>query len=436
MPASDRIDIAVSGIGITSAIGQGRAAFLQALMQGRHAFGVMGRPGRQLPQGSSTPSAFLGAEIASLAMPASLPPAMLRTASFSAQVVLATLHEAWHDAQLAPLAEATPERIGLVVGGSNVQQRDLLLAREAYRGREAFLRPTYGMSFMDSDLCGLCTEQFGIRGFAHTVGGASASGQLAVIEAIEAVKSGRVDVCIAVGAPMDLSYWECQALRSLGAMGSDRFAQDPAAACRPFDRDRDGFIFGEACGVLVVESLESASRRTGRQPYARLPGWAVRMDANRQPSPSAEGEMATIRAALDRAQLTPRDIDYVNPHGSGSGIGDEVELRSMRDVGLGHARVNTTKSITGHGLTAAGAVELIAVLLQMDAGQLHPSRNLDHSIDASMHFTAAHAEDHAIANALNLSIGFGGINTAVCVQRCTLRSDPGPSHHHTWSSVQ
>jgi malonyl-ACP decarboxylase len=420
MRGSDRIDIAVSGVGVTSAIGQGQGAFLSALMQGQHAFGVMSRPGRQLPQASSTQAAaFLGAEIASLAMPAGLPPAMLRTASFSAQVVLATLHEAWQDAQLAPLAQTSPERIGLVVGGSNVQQRESMLAREAYRGREGFLRPTYGLSFMDSDLCGLCTEQFGIRGFAHTVGGASASGQLAVIEAIEAVQSGRVDVCIAVGAPMDLSYWECQAFRSLGAMGSDRFAQDPASACRPFDRDRDGFIFGEACGAVVVEARDSAWRRTGRQPYARLPGWAVRMDANRQPNPSAEGQMATIRAALDRAQLTPGDIDYVNPHGSGSGIGDEVELRSLRDSGLGHVRINTTKSVTGHALTAAGAVELIAVLLQMGAGQLHPSRNLDHPIDAGMGFTGAHAEDHAIANALNLSIGFGGINTAVCVQRCT-----------------
>jgi malonyl-ACP decarboxylase len=417
MPGSSAADIAVSGIGITSAIGQGRAAFLDALLAGRHRFGRMQRPGRQLPASEGVQSpAFLGAEIDALAMPPDVSPALLRTASWSARVALATLHEAWGDAQLGGVA---PERIGLVVGGSNVQQRELVLAHEAYRGREAYVRPTYGLSFMDSDLCGLCTEAFGLRGFAHTVGGASASGQVAVIEAIQAVASGRVDVCIAVGALMDLSYWECQGLRSLGAMGSDRFAGEPAAACRPFDRNRDGFIYGEACAALVIERRSTAEPRSGRAPYGLLPGWAVRMDANRQPNPSAEGEIAVIRAALDRARLAPGDIDYVNPHGTGSAIGDTTELHSLRECGLGHVRLNTTKSITGHGLSAAGAVELAAVLLQMQAGRLHPSRNLDDPIDPSLRFTGAQSEGHTIANALNLSMGFGGVNTAVCVQRCS-----------------
>jgi malonyl-ACP decarboxylase len=419
MRGPDRSDIVVSGVGVTSAIGQGKAAFISALLEGRHRFDVMRRPGRQRPSHSgSSPAdgaAFLGAEIPELSMPRSIPASMLRTASLSGQVAIATLHEAWQDARLD---EVAPERIGLVVGGSNCQQRELTQAHDAYRGREQFLRPTYAMSFMDSDLCGLCTEAFGIRGFAHTAGGASASGQLAVIEAIHAVDSGRVDVCIAIGALMDLSYWECQGLRSLGAMGSDRYANEPALACRPFDRDRDGFIFGESCGVVVIEKRHSA-RRLERSPYARLSGWAIAMDANRNPNPSLEGEVAAINAALERANLSPSDVDYVNPHGTGSTIGDVTELESIRQCGLSHAHLNVTKSIIGHGISAAGAVELIAVILQMKAGKLHPTRNLENPIEPSFGWTGSEAVSHTIENALNLSMGFGGINTAVCVQSCS-----------------
>lgn len=412
-------DFVVSGVGVTSAIGQGKAAFLPALLAGQHRFDVMHRPGRQrpVPDGAAADvgqaRGFLGAEIPALSIPESISRSLLRTASFSGQVALATLYEAWEDAGLDRVAR---ERIGLVVGGSNFQQRELVLAHDSYRGRETFLRPTYGMSFMDSDVCGMCTEVFGIRGMAYTVGGASASGQLAVLEAIHAVESGRVDVCIAMGALMDLSYWECQGFRSLGAMGSDRYADEPARACRPFDRDRDGFIFGEACGVVVVERLASAER-SGHSPYASLSGWAMGMDANRNPNPSVEGEVAAIKGALARAGLSAADIDYVNPHGTGSTIGDITELDTFRQCGLAHAYLNATKSIIGHGLSAAGVVELIAVLLQMKAGSLHPTRNLDNPFDTTFKWVGSEAVSHSVENALNLSMGFGGINTAVCIQR-------------------
>lgn len=405
----------VSGVGVTSAVGQGKEAFISSLLQGRHAFGVLQRPGRQRPPvPDAAPAApFLGAEIAALAIPEAIPRGLLRTASFSGQVALATVSEAWHEAALDEIA---PERIGLVVGGSNVQQRELVRIHDGYRGRESFLRPTYAMSFMDTDLCGLCTEVFGIRGFAMSVGGASASGQVAVIQAAEAVLSGRVDACIALGALMDISYWECQGFRSLGAMGSDRYANEPALACRPFDTKRDGFIFGESCGALVIERADA--RRLHNSAYAQLAGWALGMDGNRNPNPSLHGETSAIRAALQHAGLAAADIDYVNPHGTGSAIGDVTELQALRDCGLDHARINATKSIVGHGLSAAGAVELIAVLLQMRRGQLHPCRNLDEPIDPSRNWVRGQAQPHSVRNALNMSLGFGGINTAVCLRQC------------------
>lgn len=417
MPRAESTAVAVTGLGIVSAIGTDAAAFQSALLQGSGAFGVMARPGRQVPirDGDATgvASAFLGAEMGTLDRPLVRSRIADRKMSLSAQAALHVIDQAWIDADLDDLP---PERIGLVVGGCNVQQRELVLLHDRYRGREAYLRPTYGMSFIDTDICGVCSEAFGIRGRAWTVGGASASGQLAVIEAAEAVVSGRLDACIAVGALMDLSYWECQGLRALGAMGSDRYASTPDLACRAFDVHRDGFIFGEACGAVVLERADTVARRS-RSPYASLAGWSLCMDGHRNPDPSADGETAAINGALKAAGLKAADIDYVNPHGTGSPLGDIVELESLRRSGLAHAWINATKPLTGHALTAAGTTELIAILLQMHAGRLHPMRNLVEPIDPAFNWVGPQGQAHDIDNAINLSMGFGGMNTAVCVQR-------------------
>jgi malonyl-ACP decarboxylase len=414
-------EVVISGLGVVSAIGQGQAAFAAGLLEGRGNFGVMRRPGRQwspaaVADGGSAAAlatSFLGAEVDEFSLPPSIARSKVRTVSLSGQMALAALHEAWVDAKLD---EVDATRIGLIVGGSNVQQRELVNTHAAYAQRVHFLRPTYGLSFMDTDLCGVCTEQFGIRAFAYTVGGASASGQAAVIQAIQAVRSGEADVCIAMGALMDLSYWECQGFRSMGAMGSDLFAQDPALACRPFDRRHDGFIYGECCGVVVVEALD-ALRRNGVSPYARLTGWSMRVDGNRNPNPSVEGEVAVVQQSLARAGWSPRTIDYINPHGTASVIGDETELRAIRQCGLTHAYINATKSLIGHGLSAAGTVELIATVLQMKEGRLHPTRNLQEPIEPSHRWVGEAGVSHRIERAIKLSMGFGGVNTAICLQR-------------------
>jgi malonyl-ACP decarboxylase len=398
---------AVTGMGVIASTGQGKAAFVNALLEGKHAFGVMQRPGRQRE------SSYLGAEIGEITVSPNITQRTLRACSLSAQAALVVLQEAWLEARLS---DVDPSRIGLIVGGSNVQQRELVQNHEAYRDRPEFLRPTYGLSFMDSDLCGFCTAQFGIRGLAYTVGGASASGQLAIVQAAQAVLMKQVDVCIALGALMDLSHWECRGLRALGAMGSDRFADDPSLACRPFDRDHDGFIFGESCGAVVIESMESSERR-GMKPYATLRGWGIVMDGNRNPDPSLQGETQAIQNALAASGLSPSQIDYVNPHGTGSTTGDETELKALRGCGLTAPYLNATKSLIGHGLSAAGTVEVIATLLQMQAGRLHPSRNLETPIDSALNWVRDKAIDHPIKNALTLSMGFGGINTALCWQR-------------------
>ena len=409
MPSRKRADadFAITGLGVTSAIGQGALEFGKALFDGRHGFATMQRPGRQKG------TAFLGAELDDQRLDESLAGRPIRNASLSARAAVATLQEVWQSARLNGV---DPLRIGLIIGGSNLEQRELMLAHESHRERPRFIRPTYGVSFMDSDLVGLCTEQFGIRGPSCTVGGASASGQVAILHAIRALESQDVDVCIAMGALTDLSFWELQALRSLGAMGTDRFATEPSQACRPFDAQRDGCIYGEACAAVAIERL-GFRPRSEAPARAIISGWAMVMDGNRKPNPSLAGETLAIERALTRAGLDARDIDYVNPHGTGSRVGDEIELSALRCCGLESAFINATKSLTGHGLSAAGALEVVATVLQMEASKLHPTRNLEEPIDDAFNWVRQAPMAHQLQRALSSSLGFGGVNTALCIER-------------------
>ncbi len=398
-------ELVISGIGILSAIGQGKEAFWNALIKGNHAFDILKREGR------NNGSTFLGAEIPDFDLPERVSRRNSRDLSLTGQAALKTLDEIFQDAKLD---EIDSRRLGIIIGGSNLQQRQLALTFAKYQDRSAYIRPQYALSFMDTDLCGLCTEEFSIKGMAYTLGGASASGQLAILHAAQAVQTGQVDYCIALGALMDLSFFELQAFRSIGAMGSDRFQDNPGRASRPFDLYRDGFIYGENCGAVVVESMKSAiARKTNI--YARVAGGAIAMDANRNPNPSKEGELRAISQALQHARFSPKAIDYINPHGTGSKIGDEIELAAIQESNLSDAAINATKSITGHGLSAAGTVEVIATLLQMKESTLHPTRNLEHPL-TPLFWAHEQPVYHNIKRALCLSFGFGGTNTALCLE--------------------
>lgn len=404
-------ELLITGLGIITPIGQGADNVTSAILSGAQNFSLMKREGRQYTDSEGQSSCFIGAEIPSLEIPERICKKAIRTASFSTKVALSAIEEAWADAQLDQISS---DRIGLVVGGSNFQQREQILKHERYAGKQAFLSPAYSMGFMDTDLCALGTEVFGIKGMANTVGAASASGQVAIIQAAAAVQAGLVDVCIVVGALMDLSYWECQAFTSAGAMGSLSFADSPNLASRPFDNSREGFIFGENCGAIVMERADSATQRD-TSAYAKMAGWGLSLDANRNPNPCSKGQKIATQKALEMASLSPAQIDYVNTHGTGSKVGDETEIQTIHESGLSHAWLNTSKSLIGHGLSAAGTVETVLTLLQMRAQRLHPCMNLDEPICERAKFVPAKSIEHVIEHALNFSFGFGGVNSALCL---------------------
>src|SRR5882762_5704389 len=177
----------ITGLGVITAGASGVAAFADSLFNPGNVFGYLQRAGR-----TTGTDPFIGAEIKQLPDVPELNPKLLRTVSLTGHLALSCVSQAWKD---AGLAGEDPTRIGLIVGGSNLNQRELLLAREKTKGNAAFLNPGYALAFMDTDLCGLCTQTFGILGPSFTVGGASASGLVSVIQAHEAVLSGRVDFC-------------------------------------------------------------------------------------------------------------------------------------------------------------------------------------------------------------------------------------------------
>ncbi|MBE0530078.1 MAG: polyketide beta-ketoacyl:ACP synthase [Rhodospirillales bacterium] len=403
MPSSTAPEIVVTGIGVASGLGHGKDSLLEGLLAGRDVFSVLSRPGRQAPDGQT---AFMGVEMPE--PPDLLPKRVARTAGLGARVAISVLDEAWRE---AGLDDVDPERIGLVVGGSNLFSREQLLAVRDYANRLAFIPPRHGHVFMDSDVCGLCAASFAIRAFANTVGAASASGAVAVIQAAEALLGGRVDACIALGALQDVSYVDLLGFRALGALGSEKFAGQPGRACRPFDAEHDGFLYGESCAALILRRAGEAGPG-----YGSLVGAAQVADGQRGPEPDPEGQQRAIAGALAQAGLRAADIDYVNAHATSTPKGDEVERETLLAMGLEHAWVNAGKSILGHGLSAAGAVELAAVLLQMRAGRLHPIRNLEHPPEPGLRWVMGGPQTHRIRHALKLSFGFGGVDTALVLR--------------------
>jgi malonyl-ACP decarboxylase len=251
------------------------------------------------------------------------------------------------------------------------------------------------------------------------VGGASASGNVAIVNAARLVAAGELDVCLVLGALTELSGMERQAFANSGAMALAGGGTDPASRCRPFDADRGGFVPGQGAACLVLESAGSARRR-GTAGWAAVAGHALRLDGSSLACPDAAGEAAVMAEALHRAGLVPGRVDYVNAHGTGSRLGDETEIAALHKVFGDHlARpwLNSTKGLVGHCLCAAGVVEAVATLLQMRDGFVHPNANLDQPIDACARFAGGRAEPARVGVALSNAFGFGGFNTSVVFAR-------------------
>ena len=332
-----------------------------------------------------------------------------------AQMAVAAGVLAWEDAGLGE--DVVKERAGVVVGSGigglyTIEEQAAALARGGPRRVSPFTVP----KLMPNAAAAAIAMHLGLRGINHCVASACATGAHALGEALLAIRAGRADVVLAGGTEAALTPLSLAAFARMGALS--RRNDDPASASRPFDAGRDGFVFGEGAGVLVLESEEHARAR-GARALARLAGYGATADAFHltQPDPEGDGAARAMTLALDDAGVGPLDVDYVNAHGTSTPYNDRIETIAIkRALGPESKRipVTSTKSQTGHLLGAAGAVEAAFTALVIDRGVIPRTLNLeDPDPDCDLDYVADEPREQRVATALSNSFGFGGQNACL-----------------------
>jgi 3-oxoacyl-[acyl-carrier-protein] synthase II len=269
---------------------------------------------------------------------------------------------------------------------------------------------------------GQVSIQWGLRGPSYCTTSACSSGAHAIGEAVEWIRRGLCQVMIAGGAEATVTPVGIGGFEAMYALSKRN--DDPKAASRPFDKGRDGFVCGEGSGVLVLESLSRAKKR-GAKIYAEVVGYGASSDANHltQPAPQGEGAQRSMRMALKDARVAPEAVDYVNAHGTSTPVGDVCESEAVAAVFGEHATskklwVSSTKSMMGHLLGAAGAVESAICALAIAEGKIPPTINLvDQDEKCTLDYVANTARERRVKYALNNSFGFGGTNCSLLLSR-------------------
>lgn len=418
--------VAITGMGIVCSLGQGLEVFEKALMNGTCGIKRVAAP---------SPLTFPGASIAANIQGFSLTDALkkhcdapkevtallqsnLRRAPLGLQVASIAALEAWQHAQMTNLCCAR-DRISIVVGGQNISQHYQYNSHTTFLNEPDYLSPSFALHFLDTDHVGVLSEVFGIRGEGFTVGGSSASGNMAIIHGARLIQQDLADVCLVVGSLTDLSPLEIQGFHNIGALGGHSYQNNPEKACRPFDKNHEGFIIGQGSACMILESIKSAQERKAAI-YAEIIGSSIVLDGNSLSNPSQSGEKEAMIRALAAASVGIQDVQYINAHGTSAPLGDDTEVAAIKDVFGEMASkiwINSTKSMTGHCLWSAGVVEAVATVLQLHRGFVHPNLNLENPIDLICRFTRDQSVAASLSHALSNSFGFGGFNTSIVFKK-------------------
>ena len=338
----------------------------------------------------------------------------------SAQYAIVATREAWAD---AGSPEVDPERLGSIVSSGIGGVWTLLTAWDTVRDRGADrVLPLTVPMLMPNSPTAYVELEVGARAGAHAPVSACASGAEAIGMAFEMIESGRADVVVAGGTEAAIHPLPISAFAAMQALSKRN--DDPAAASRPYDMDRDGFVLGEGAGILILESEEHAKAR-GARVYARLTGVGMTSDAHHiaAPDPEGAGQTRAMKLALKRAELAPTDVSHVNAHATSTPVGDMIEARGIRGVMGAHADnvlLSATKSMTGHLLGGAGALESVFTVLALRDRTAPPTINVDNpdpelQVDLVRNTPRALAASGDLA-AINNSFGFGGHNVALVFQ--------------------
>ena len=268
---------------------------------------------------------------------------------------------------------------------------------------------------------GMISIKYGLRGPNFTTVSACASSSNALLDSFNYIRLGKADIIVTGGSEASVNQAGVGGFNALKALSTRN--DDPSTASRPFDKDRDGFVLGEGAGTLILEEYDHAIKR-GAKIYAEVMGGGLSADAHHitAPHPEGRGAIRVMLNALEDAHMKPEDIDYINVHGTSTPLGDIAESKAIKNVFGEHAyklNISSTKSMTGHLLGAAGAVEAIASILAIQKGIIPPTinnHNFDEELDENLNFTLNKAQKKEVKAIMSNTFGFGGHNASIILK--------------------
>jgi 3-oxoacyl-[acyl-carrier-protein] synthase II len=398
-------EVVVTGLGATTPLGGDVASTWEALVAGRSGVHLLEHEwAQELPCRIAAELAVEPSEV--------LPRVRLRRLDRSEQIALVAAQQAWDDAGLNDDLEK--ERLGVVfgsgIGGAlTLLAQDDILEESGARKVSPFTVPM----LMPNGPAAVVGLEFHARAGVHAPTSACATSAEAISWAADMIRVGRADVVIAGGAEAVIGGLPMAGFSSMKAMSTRN--DDPTHASRPWDRDRDGFVMGEGGGALILERRDHAEAR-GAKIYAVVAGSGLTSDGFDmvQPDPECRGGGRAMAAAIKQAGIDPKEIGHVNAHATSTPVGDMAEVKGVkREVG-DHPVLTGTKSMTGHLLGGAGAVESIATILAIVEGVIPPTINLENPDPAlDLDVAANEARKVELNAALNTAFGFGGHNAAL-----------------------
>ncbi len=337
------------------------------------------------------------------------------------QYAFASTDQAFKDSGLV-LENVDPNRAGIIWGAGIGGLQTFFEEVIAYRHDNPRFSPFFIPKMIANIAGGLLSIKYGFRGPNFTTVSACASSSHAMIEAFNMIRLGKTDIMITGGSEAAINEAGITGFNSMRAISIRN--DDPATASRPFDKDRDGFVMGEGSGAMILEEYEYAKKR-GARIYAEIVGGGMSADAYHMTAPDPEGIGANLvmKWALDDAGLKLEDVDYINVHGTSTPLGDIAEPKAILKTFGEHAyklSISSTKSMTGHLLGAAGAVEGIASVLAIVNGIVPPTINHftdDPEIDNALDFTFNVAKKRDIKVAISNTFGFGGHNATLAFKK-------------------
>ena len=339
------------------------------------------------------------------------------------QYAMVASDEAVKDSDL-DLEKVDKSRVGVIwgagIGGLETFQNEVL--NYASGDGSPRFNPFFIPKMIADIAPGQISIKYGFRGPNFATVSACASSSNALIDAFNYIRLGMADVMVSGGSEAAVTIAGMGGFNSMHALSTRN--EDPKTASRPFDKGRDGFVLGEGAGALILEEYEHAKAR-GAKIYAELLGGGLSADAHHitAPNPEGLGAIAVMENCLKDANIKPEEVDHINMHGTSTPLGDIAESKAVKKVFGDHAykiNINSTKSMTGHLLGAAGAVEAIASILAINKGMVPPTINHftdDEQIDSKLNFTFNKAQKRDVKVAMSNTFGFGGHNACVLFKK-------------------